>query len=59
LPILATTDSDLKSTTADVSFDPYLVGASNAGVVNLAIVSDSSSAGSGYVLIEYSETQNS
>jgi len=59
LPILATTDSDLKSTTADVSFDPYLVGASNAGVVNLAIVSDSSSAGSGYVLVEYSETQNS
>jgi hypothetical protein len=59
LPILATADNDLKSTTTDVSLDAYLVESANAGVVNLAIVSDSSSAGSGYVLVEYSETQNS
>jgi hypothetical protein len=58
LPILATSDNDLKSTTTDVSLDAYVVGSANAGVVNLAIVSDSSSAGNGYVLVEYSDTQN-
>jgi len=58
LPILATADNDLKSTTTDVSLDAYLVESANAGVVNLAIVSDSSSAGNGYVLVEYSDTQN-